>query len=248
MVRNVLISLVGDKNIRYRFTVRIDNKRGGEMRKILIVTAALVIFAGFAMTVSAEAAVFIPIGDSMFTPVIHRSSTGSNTYVTYSQWGSVWMGSSNQDANILETALQAAGTYGVGVPLSPLGLMADYTVKFDYHFRTWDDASHDTFQAVITQGNYLWNGGTLIGGYTWGGNDRGGKETLDLQPATQQFSVSVTPASDYYLNVLLQTTGDNTKPSWGRFSDVAVATPEPATLAVFGLGAFGFFGLKRKKK
>jgi len=221
------------------------------MIKKIYIVAVFTFLSCFVISNTTEAS-FIPIGKPIFSPVIYKSTpTGNYRYVSYSEWGSVWLGSSNQDANILETDTQAIGTFGVGVPLSPLGTgIYRYNVVFDYHFRTWDDSLHDTFNAVITKGNYIWNSGTLTGGsWTWGGSDRGGKETTDLQDEVLQISLDVIPASDYYLNIFLTTTGTNTYPSWGRFSDTAVegVTPEPASMLLFGIGALGF-GFARRKR
>ena len=184
------------------------------------------------------------------------------TDVTVSQsGGSVFIGGGEKNnagqPNVWpEATSQPIGIYGAGVPLAPLGDgICTYNLKFDYHFRTWDSSSYDTFEAIITQGGYAWAGGTTVGGFIWGGSDRGGLETNDYpippNPVSIVSTVYVTPASDYYLNFLLRTTSDTTEPSWGRFSDCRVEgiVPEPATLSLLGLGLISLIGrrfLKRK--
>jgi PEP-CTERM motif len=222
-----------------------------------IVTGMIIIFVLgiFAMPHTAEAAyVNIYSLGPVFSPDSNNPSFPNKTYSTISIYGSVWMGAPSDAVNYWTgTTTQPIGIYGLGVPLASLGNnIGMYDLSFDYHFRTYDSASYDQFKAVITKGDYLWNNGTLIGGYSWGGLTRTGYESNDIQIAALQSSIYVAPASDYYLNFVLQTTGDTANASWGRFSDAkvqGVAVPEPMSLSLLGLGLLGAVGagFRRKK-
>jgi hypothetical protein len=86
---------------------------------------------------------------------------------------------------------------------------------------------------------------------SWGGSTQAGQENNDTIP-TIIVPVGVTPALDYYVNVVLVTTVDVEFPSWGRFSDVFIegtpAVPEPSTMLLLGSGLFGLWGARKKFK
>lgn len=233
------------------------------MKKILICIAVLLFSVGFAITRQAEAAfvfnlpyVFSP--DSTLDQLISGNTIPNGTVITnvafHTTGGSVNFGGGEGAHNFTSNpwpvgTSQPIGIYGMGFDLASLGNnIAIYKIQADGHFATYDDTSHDLFEAVITQGNYLWNGGTVMGGYTWGGSDRPGLETNNFN-LTSIASVNVTPGSSYFLNIVLQTTGDTADPSWGRFSDVRVdgIVPEPASMSLLGLGLLGLVRKLRRK-
>lgn len=78
----------------------------------------------------------------------------------------------------------------------------------------------------------------------------GGENFNDGILETTNSNVSVLfetdPSKQYYLTLLMQTSEDDTLPSWGTISNVSVtsnfngnAVPEPASMALFGLGLLG---------
>jgi len=195
-------------------------------------------------------ATYYEITNAIFTIVYSPASNQAgqpttNVYVGPS--GSVIVGTPTAEGDS-----QPMGIFGVGVALAPLGGgITAYTINFGPNFSTYDSSAYDTFEAVITQGGYLWTAGSsLIGGYSWGGANYPGREDL-LGPFADQTTVVVTPASDYFLNIVLRTTEDTDYPSWGSFSDVRVMPiPEPTTMLLLGSGILGLAGLgfRRKKK
>ena len=195
------------------------------MKKLLMVVVLML----FVAPISEAAYVGFQNLSPVFSP--NSDSTGAITPLTntddvsMSTFGSVWLAKLAGSADSVgypSTEPQAAGTYGMGALLPDA---SRYNVAFDYHLRTYDSNVWDNFKVVITSGNYLWAGGTEIGGFTWGGATLGGLESKDAGGGFQVF-VDVPGGPNYYLNVVLITDGLDV--SWGRFSDVAV---EPITRA-----------------
>lgn len=228
------------------------------MRKFLVILAMIAVLGSFIIPKTAEA-YYVEItnlifGGVVYSPDANNSLYPQTTYVNVGTSGSVSIG-----YPVAYSAVQPAGIYGVGVPLAPLGLVPAYNLAFDKNMATWDHSGFDVFAAVITKGGYLWQPSiTLVpGGYTWGGlNDTPGDLEFDYSGDMKQATIMVTPASDYYLNIVLDTGNsgilhhdfDNNVPSWGTFSDVKVeAVPEPSSMLLLGMGILGLFGLGRKK-
>ena len=139
------------------------------------------------------------------------------------------------------------GTYAVaGVILSTVGY---YWNLPSSSFPAEGSASQSAIDNldIIQAGNGGFNGSFDPLGSTVG--------TLysDQVPSSFTFS-GLDPSEQYYLSFLIQNTTD-TDPIWADLSDVnvyesnvpsGVATPEPSSLALLGLGALGLF-FRRKK-
>ena len=232
---------------------RCEHRRGEiNMKKLLIVFALMLTVA--TMATMSEAAY---VGFQTLSPIFSPDSDSTpftlptTDDVSMSIYGSVWLampaGAADTFAYAVGTS-QPKGIYGMGAQLPDTS--GGYNLWFDYHLRTFDVDPFDTFRLVITSGDYLWAGGTEVGGFVWGGTNGLNIEYADAGPAFWGF-VDVTGSDDYYLNVVLVTKLDQGYASWGRFSDVAVETvqgvPEPSTLLLLGSGLLGLVGYGRKR-
>lgn len=216
------------------------------MKKSLLVILVVMFLGIFTIPGTSQAWIEIsnPLlsGGIVYAPGSNISGQPS-AYVNVGPSGSVTIG----QGFFSESYQQPMGYKGVGLSLSPLGLPEGYEVAFAKSFLTYDFAYCDLFSAVITKGNYLWAGGTYIGGFNWGGITEGELEG-NIDGWQKQATIFVTPANDYYLNVVLNTVYDTDLPSWGTFSEVSVsAIPEPGSMLLLGMGILGLFGLGRKK-
>ena len=218
------------------------------MKKLLLLIAAFGFFGVLFMPLTAEA-VFLEISDPIFSVVYSPDATvvppylgDPTTWVNLGPSGSVTIGQPTAEGDP-----QPVGVYGVGLSLAPLGDVFGYNLAFDRNFATYDSSEYDLFLALITEGDYLWNGADVVGGFSWGGASEGGIE-FNVGGWGNQATVLVEPGSEYYLSVVLATSVDTAYPSWGTFSDVSVEgiVPEPASMLLLGMGILGLFGLRRK--
>lgn len=224
------------------------------MKKTLISLVACVALGSLAMPNTAEAILAYEISNPIFGGVTYSPDANGplGTTVVLGGSGSVTIGS----PSTLEGGAQPAGVFGVGVPLAPLGLVPYYDLYFDLDFDTYDAENWDVFAAVVTETDYIWNCGTLVGGFEWGGDTEGGIE-FNIGGWEKQVSVPVTPATNYFLNVVLDTGSsgklhsgcDGDYPSWGTFSDVTVGIiPEPTSMLLLGIGLIGLAGGRVRKR
>ncbi len=216
------------------------------MKKGLVCIVGIMVFLGGMMLNKAEAA-FFEITNPIFGGVTYSPDSNQagqpTTTVSVGPSGSVSIGMPTA-----ESGSQPIGIYGVGVPLAPLGAAPGYNLAFDINFATYDASDFDAFKAVITQGGYIWSGGSLIGGFSWGGADWPGIE-FNVDGWDTQSTVMVSPALDYYVNVVISTSIDTDYPSWGTFSDFSIqAIPEPTSILLLSIGLLGAIGAVRLKK
>ena len=231
-------------------TVQILERGMENMKKLLM--AVVLMLSVATMSDAAYVNIFnlpyVYSPNSDFSPF--TSPTTDDAFLN--QYGSLWLGKAYDTLDTFvhpESTTQAVGIYGVGAPLQ--STYGGYNLFFDYHLKTYDDATYDTFRVVVTESNYLWDGGTEVGGWTWGGPIVTTLQTADAAPAFRGF-VDVAGGSNYYLNAVLVTTSYTLAASWGRISDIAVEVvapvPEASAILLLGSGLVGLVGYRRLKR